>query len=180
MFIPILNGRITATFREPRPISNPGQHIHGAIDVAGGDGTVLAPEDGELTAYVFLRAPGGAWAHAEKTAIMDAPPHDYWYDIYGGVVGITGVSGRYHILAHFWPATLQERFGKFSYTESKATTRWPSIMLATETVSIKRGDKIAKIGNAGYSFGAHVHWEVHHSATLETYHKRIDPATLVE
>ena len=33
MIIPV-KGKITTDFYEPRPLSNPGEHVHGAVDIA--------------------------------------------------------------------------------------------------------------------------------------------------
>jgi murein DD-endopeptidase MepM/ murein hydrolase activator NlpD len=62
------------------------------------------------------------------------------------------------------------------YLEERAKTRWPSHILMTDEVYVKQGERLAPLGNAGYTTGSHVHWEIHHQADmLDDYAKRIDP-----
>lgn len=179
MLIPIHNGRVTAGFSDPRPLSNPGAHVHGAIDVAGGTGLVVAPCSGKLQAYVFLRQKDG-WARDEKTEILALPPRDYWYDTYGGIIAIEDLRGEYHLLCHFYASKLQARFGTFTLVESKGEGRQPPIALLSKEVYIKKGEPLVHIGNAGFSTAAHLHWEVHHTRDLEPYAARIDPMRRIE
>ena len=170
-------GRITSGFYEPRPIAGPKTHPHGALDVAGGDGWVIAPCDGIARAYMMIRAPGLSWAEQEKPEIIGVPFRNYFYDIYGGIVSLIETTGRMHLMTHFYSRALQETFGNFVCVESIAENRWPSMVLYTGPVVMYKGDRIGKIGNAGYSTGPHVHWEVHNNfAALDEYAKRIDPS----
>lgn len=197
MNIPMKGGRITAPFNDPRPIDNPGRHIHGAIDVstsaANGDRMVYAPATGKLVAYFINRPPRGGWGaptkqgvQTEKAEILAIPVRDRWYDVYGGLITIEEPSGLFHILTHFYAAQLFKRFRfcftppQMSFMEAQAKSRWPAFLFRSDESKVSFGEALLPIGDAGYSFGAHLHWEVHHSPSLDYYDKRIDPTTLVK
>lgn len=181
MIIPIKGGKVTTGFDEPRPLSNPGLHVHGALDVAGGDGMVRSPCEGVATTYMFIRTKDGSWAKNEKSEIENIPVKDYWYDIYGGlIVIIEAKTGVMHVMTHFWSKVLQERFGEMRLIESSADGRWPSFALVGENFKVSEGQALASIGNAGFSTGAHVHWEVHHAAVIEPYKDRIRPERYIK
>jgi hypothetical protein len=181
MNIPVKNGTVTTGFHEPRPLSNPGSHKHGALDVSGGDGMVCSPCEGVATPYMFIRSKDGSWAAKEKIEIDSIPVKDYWYDVYGGlIVIIENKTGVMHVMAHFWAKVLQERFGEFKLIESSAATRWPSFALVGESFKVSAGQALASMGNAGFSTGAHVHWEVHHAAVVESHADRINPERYIK
>jgi hypothetical protein len=180
MKIPVDGGRITAGFDDPRPLSNPGQHVHGALDIAGGDFNIRSPCDGIARAFAFFRSPGEGWSRdAENPAISSIPFRDYWQDIYGGMVTIVEAkTGRLHIMTHLWPSklTVYGPFRSISYMETAAKTRFPAHMIMTEKAEVKRGDQVGRIGSAGYSTGPHLHWEVHNlSFRLDAHAARVRP-----
>jgi len=176
MLVPVQNGIITSEFYDPRPISNPGAHIHGAIDITYEDTKmVYSPVKGIATMFMVHRPKDWVWPKFEKEEITEIPIHDYWYDVYGGVVAIEEPNGRYHILTHFYGKTLFEKYGIDKYIESIEISRWCGIILQSKSFRVSRGDELVKMGNAGFSSGLHVHWEIHPTNKLVTYSKRINP-----
>jgi len=180
MEFPVKGGRITASFTQPRPLDNPGQHIHGAIDIAGGDGLVRAPNNGILVAYVIIRTPHGAWLKNEKDEIKSISVRDYWADIFGGIISIEEPNGLFHIMAHFFAKALHAQYPLNHYLETARIGRWPEFIWHSEPVEVHCGQRLLPIGNAGFSTGPHVHWEIHHSKNLDSYADRIDPASYFE
>lgn len=190
-------GRITTPFDEPRPLSVPPaqrNHVHGALDLAEGDGIIRAPVSGQAQGVVIFRGVEpvkgiGAWGAKgleEKSEILEFPWREYWYDIYGGFVVLYEPNGRMHLLCHVWPTRLlnpqpgpaRYPFRFAYYIEEAELTRWPCHILLTEPTEVLAGQPLAPIGNAGYSTGKHVHWEIHHQAThLDDYPLRINPET---
>lgn len=192
---PVKNGRITASFNEMRPLTAPPSkrwHIHGALDIAGGDGIIRAPVGGIAQGVVIFRGVDpqkglGSWGGEnlkEKREILAFPWRDYWYDTYGGFVVLYESSKRMHLLCHIWASKLLNPeappsmfpFRYAYYLEEVEDTRWACHMMFTETTQVKEGQPLARIGSAGYSTGPHVHWEIHKSwKQLDPYGARIDP-----
>jgi len=177
--------RITAPFGEERPLepkSGQQHHIHGAIDFGTPVGTpILAPEPGTVYYYRALRPKdGGIWPDAPANFHNNAFPfQNYFYDMYGAITILVALSGRCHVFAHsyfrqlyekcpfFWDYLEQKADGRFVY-ECMHTFRHPQI--------VGEGEVIAKTGNAGYTTGPHLHWEIHPNyRTWSTYADRIDP-----
>ena len=88
MILPIQDGVITAEFYDPRPVSNPGAHVHGSVDISRGDGLVRSPVDGIARAYVIIRPKDWNWPKNEKPIISQIVVKEYWYDVYGGIITI--------------------------------------------------------------------------------------------
>ena len=64
---------------------------------------------------------------------------------------------------------------KNSWTEQKADDRFPIIGVHTEKIIVKEGDSIGFVGNAGYSTGPHIHWEIHHGYKWQKHNDRLNP-----
>lgn len=186
MILPIPGGRITATFSEPRPLSNPGLHPHAALDVAprtpGSPAMAVAPVAGFARLYQFLRpSTQFEWPISEKLEIKMSPVRSYFYDLYGGVLTIAEPSGRFHVLTHFFASAMWS-WKKPVYVESKDPVRFPGIMLASDTFGVLEGEVLLPVGNAGFSTAPHIHWEIHPSVLTAPapYASRLDPEMLLE
>lgn len=182
-------GAITAGWSQPRPLSVPPEqrhHVHGAIDIAGGVGEpVLAPAAGVCYRVCIVRAQGGpgwAWPLREGD-VRILPWQDYPYDVYGGITILDTQDGYVHLFCHTYMRQLQKltRGLVWSYQEQPSDTRWPTMIWHTFAwpQTVEAGEVIAEIGNAGYSKGPHVHWEIHRGWTLTPYGDRPDPEELL-
>lgn len=186
----IKNGTITTPFDEKRPLNLPPEkrwHVHGAYDVAGGDGLVRSPVEGIAQGFVIYRVPGGAWAAKEKSLVTDIPWRNYFQDIYGGVIAIIEhKTQRLHLLCHIFPEAILDGSAKATahfkyqdYIETAEYGQFPAHLMRTAKIEVEAGDVLAPVGKAGQVSGAtglHVHWEIHHSyKKLDDYAARINP-----
>jgi len=179
------HGTISARWSDPRPLSNPGEHVHGALDISAPVGTpIVAPQAGTVYRFCLLRPPaGGSWEWMIRDGPMPRPPwKDYAYDVYGAATVLDGADGV-HLLCHSYLRQLMDatRGIVWNYQEQPADARWPVMLLHTFAwpQRVQQGEVIAAVGNAGYSTGAHVHWEIHRGWTLTPYAERPDPETLL-
>jgi hypothetical protein len=127
----------------------------------------------------------GAWGAPgleEKSEILEFPWREYWYDIYGGFIVLYEPKGRMHLLCHIWASQIlnhqmpsQFPFRFAYYIEERESTRWPCHMMLTEEVEVREGQPLARVGNAGFSTGPHLHWEIHHGRRIDDYPARINP-----
>jgi len=174
-------GKITSRFTDPRPLSNPGEHIHGAIDIAAPVGTkIYAPESGVVFAQQSLRCDESRrWAHPVEVDRWPNPFCQYFYDVFGGVLVLRSEEGtRVHVLCHSYANQLfddvfdlQEKV----YIESPEDERFPLCYWHTRPIIVDEGELIGKVGNSGYSTGPHVHWEIHPGDTWFPHSRRLDP-----
>lgn len=186
MTIPIPSGRITASFLEPRPLSNPGAHIHGALDIAprlpGVSVMTFAPVSGVARFYQLLRPSlDYSFPKTDKYEISACPVRSYFYDTYGGIITILEpASRRLHILTHYFASALWSTRDAH-YVESNANTRFPGILLASDSFAVREGEALVPVGNAGFSTGHHIHWEIHPDAAHAPYAhaERLDPEALL-
>ena len=186
MIIPV-KGRVTADFNEKRPLSvtpSKRDHNHGAVDISATIGTnILAPERGVV---FFMKSNRNdntrLWQQGPYFKPIDPAFYNYFYDTYGGVTLLFADTGRLHVFTHSYfnqMYSMREREA-WSYFESKKDERWPLEVMHTfnEPLTAHEGEVIAKVGNAGFSTGAHVHWEIHPTWKYAPHADRIDPAVL--
>jgi len=175
-------GPITTDFFEMRPLSKPEDqrdHIHGAIDIAAPISTpILAPESGTVIYWAaFRNAPDLVWATVPEIHQRPFPFCNYFYDTFGAIIVLRAVHGiRTHIIAHSW---MNQLFNKCSTLnrvyEEPAINRFPMHAVYSGLHTVRIGDIIGYVGNAGYSTGAHVHWEIHHGEKWNPHSARINP-----
>lgn len=185
MILPIPNGRITAPFSQPRPLGGPTTHIHGAIDVAAPLGsapnpTAVAPVSGTARCLQFLRPSTDVyWPTSERPDINILLARNYFYDLYGGVITIYAADGTFHILTHFYASQLWAHSAP-TYIESRAPGRFPCIALVGDPFRVSEGQSLVPVGNAGFSTGHHIHWEIHPGQRqIYDYADRLDPEKLL-
>jgi len=173
-----IDGALTTDFFEPRPISNPGDHIHGAVDLAAPINTEIhAPEAGVVFAWAAYRPEAPMyWPDVPVINRRGLPYCNYFYDTYGAILILHGITHT-HIIAHSYANQL---FGKHlfqgNYTyEEKADTRFPMHAVYTDRTEVREGALIGYVGNAGYSTGPHIHWEIHHGWHWNRWEDRINP-----
>lgn len=193
-YISPVEGLITSRFDEPRPLSNPGQHIHGALDISAEIGKeILAPVDGYVSYYIFIRS-NKKQSWDERINVNSAGIHLPWanypYDIYGGVIIIEErESELVHLICHSYFNQLfnllaQEKIickDDWQYQEETKNERFPMMIFHTfdNRIRVPKGGLIGFVGNAGYSTGAHIHWEIHNGWTWTFYNKRVNPESLL-
>lgn len=197
-YFPVLMGKVTAGFWEPRPLSGPklGQY-HRAWDIGAPWGTpILAEEDGQLTFHVIYRSPTPNGASPGFSANLTMPDGKwYWLsnlyrDNYGCLVILRAKSGLIYVHCHtdelqffeYMRALIEAQHGRpaFDAIRPKETrVAYNSYTAAIVTdgipVMVTKGTRIGAIGSAGYSTGPHVHLQIH---AAEDYNSRIDPAEL--
>jgi len=113
---------------------------------------------------------------------------EYWHDVYGVVMFLHGRSGLLHVYAHTFGRQAFELkafdplgLGKhFLWHEQPEKDRFPVFSLNTfhAPTAVRKGETIGYVGDAGYSFGKHLHYEVHHRFDWERWEERVDPETL--
>lgn len=179
-----VDGPVTTDFFEPRPLSKPPEerdHNHGAIDISAPIGTPIhAPEKGEVFAWCSYRIkPGQVWPNAPVINGGANSFCNYFYDTFGGVLILRSADTmRTHIITHSYGNQLFNKgiYQNAHYIEQREDDRFPIHGFYTSLTEVKEGAIIGYVGNAGYSTGAHIHWEIHHGRTWQRWESRIDPA----
>ena len=177
-------GKLTTNFTEKRPLSKPlneRDHIHGAIDIAAPTGTpIYMPENGFAFAWAAYRPKAEMYwptmPELDDTRLM--PWCNYFYDTFGGVIVAQSAEGeRTHIICH---AYANQLFNKDIYdtilsVEQKEDSRFPIHAYYTSRKLFVESDIIGYVGNAGYSTGSHIHWEIHTGNRWQQWEHRINP-----
>jgi murein DD-endopeptidase MepM/ murein hydrolase activator NlpD len=169
------NTNITTPWDDPRPVTNPGKHVHGAIDIGTPVGApIVAPESGELSLYFSVRHQDEVyWPTGEMS---DFPFRNYFYDMFGGVAVLRGESGMTHLFAHMYMNPMHNKTNyNWIYKEQRADARFPVFCFIAGEIKIKSGEKIGEAGNSGFSFGSHVHYEIHEGFKWQPWGDRPDP-----
>jgi len=187
MIVPVA-GKLTSNFYEPRPLSNPGKHPHGAVDISAAIGTpIYAPESGTVFCYTGIRKEEKTyWPNPiPKVHGKPFPFRNYFYDMYGGIIVLQAHNGnpekvtRTHIIAHSYGSQIFNKsiFNEYRshWVEETEDERFPFHAMYTEYIIATEGTLIGFVGNAGYSTGAHVHWEIHHGFQWEEHKNRVNP-----
>jgi len=180
--------RISAGFSELRPLSKPPEdrdHPHGGVDLAVVEGTpIYAPERGEVEWHAQFRR--GRAYHDVYRPYEGGPKYafrNYFYETFGGLCVLYGFSGRTHVFAHIEATTIFNRFhatraGNFYTEDRNGDTSFHLFVNWRDLVDVKEGDMICTSGNAGYSTGPHIHYEIHKLKDWIPHRERIDPAEL--
>jgi hypothetical protein len=99
--------------------------------------------------------------------------------MFGGVIVLRAETGtRLHVITHSYANQLfNDVFDERDkvYTESPDDERWPLCYWHTQPVIVDEGELIGYVGNAGYSTGAHAHWEIHPGDRWYPHDERINP-----
>lgn len=177
---PIINHRIITTpWDDPRPISNPGEHPHGAVDIKTPIGAeIVAPEDGMLFLYYAFRqvSEPKSWPNDGSNTF---PWRNYFYDMFGGIIVLKGESGYTHLFAHSYINQLHNKTRHdWVAIEEKAAKRFPLTAMLAGGIRAREGEKIGETGNAGYSTGPHCHYEIHKGFKWQRWEDRPDPRVI--
>ena len=182
--------RITTDFHEMRPLSRPPEkrnHPHGAIDIAVPTGTsIYAPERGEVEWHVQFRR--GRAYHDVYRPYQGGPKYafrNYFYETFGGLCVLYAHSGRTHVFAHIEAGEIFNRFAatgaEHFYTEDQnGDTSFYLFVNWRNLNDVHEGDFLCASGNAGYSTGAHVHYEIHKRKEWIPHSERLDPLSLYD
>ena len=162
-------------------------HVHGALDIVAPIGTpIVAPEDGFLYAFALTLPEGRPRRFERVLPAWDLPFKGHSYDLYGGILALRCSTARTHLFAHLHMNQLIKHCGMFrdawTYVEEEAEVRWPSFLWHTfgNGRFVKEGEQIGVVGNAGYSKGPHLHWEIHNGWTDTPFGQRPDPEKLLK
>lgn len=202
---PIKNGKITGPFDEVRPWAlnrkmargenltdseKSKLHPHAALDiVAKGDNHIYAPCNCIGFAWWSKRDSDGkkhnrAWPKTPEINGIPFAWRNYFYDTYGGVIVLKelDVNNKIvatHLICHSYQNQLfnMEPFSNavIKTVEEKAEDPYAISAIYTTEIRFREGDLIGHVGNAGYSTGKHIHWEIHPGRSWAKHAERINP-----
>ncbi len=186
MLFPIQDRWVLSTeYWQSRPLSvsyHERTHPHAAWDAACPVGTdIRAPENGNVYYLIAFRADisrrlSEVNLHPEPFRLHG---HHYFYDTYGGVIILLGESGKTHVITHSYANQIYGiRIGEqWQYEESRNDERWPVSVWHTfgAAARVPAGAVIGRVGNAGYSTGPHIHYEIHQGREYKSPIHRVDP-----
>jgi len=184
-----VEGPITSRWDEPRPLSHPGLWNHGAIDIVAEVGTpIIAPEAGWPYAFCLFRPEGRTdeWIDELKLDGATFPWTNYRHDVFGAVLVLKAHNSRVHLFTHIYFNQVFEAgmFPKsaWHYQEQWEESRFPMFLFHTFGAQryVHAGEQIGRTGDAGYSTGPHVHWEISRGWTRTPHADRIDPEEFLE
>jgi len=186
MTVPInVKFKWTSPFEEKRPLSvpiNQRTHIHGAEDLAPfSKAIILAPEDGTLYFFCAIRnSLDRQMKEVQKSSWpFDFKNHNYFYDLYGGIILLISKNReRTHIMTHSYRNQIFNQTNiKISLEESPKDERFPICVEHSfnNPKEVKEGDELCGVGNAGFSTGYHIHWEIHNGIEWNNFNDRIKP-----
>jgi murein DD-endopeptidase MepM/ murein hydrolase activator NlpD len=107
-----------------------------------------------LTDYTFTSEFGPRWGRSHNGVDLAAPQGTPVFTMKGGTVSTARYNGGYGNLV-----VVDHGDGTETYYGHN------SQLIVTEGQEVEAGDVIALVGNTGFSFGAHVHLEVHVDGT---------------
>lgn len=196
---PIKNGRITTPFDEMRPLSVPVEkrnHVHGALDIGGKINTkVYAPCSGNLWGYLAQRNTvvedkNGVNIYSRywpKKPVIHGSQFlwaNYFYDMYGGILILEETDANRnvintHLICHTFGNQLINKIPlsntDVKFVEERKKSRYPITAIYTGKIYVREGEHIGYVGDAGYSTGGHIHWEIHPGRKKVKYADRIRP-----
>lgn len=183
MYFPIRGPyKITSDFDELRPLSKPidqRKHKHGAIDYGVSKGTLItSPENGILYYHLLARQAKGTHNLFWQDKVWYAFSN-YFYEIWGGLIIVEGRTGYTHVFAHIEASVigkmLNEKTSGIDIIESEQ-----GLLISNLSYGIPIGvaEPIGYSGNAGYSTGPHVHYEIHRNRKWIPHQYRENPMNL--
>lgn len=169
------NTLITTPWDDPRPVGNPGKHVHGGIDIGCRTGSrIVAPEDGGLCLYYARRMQDGQYWPAGT--LDDFPFRNYFYDMFGGVAVLRGSSGKTHVFTHLYAKQMNNNARHdWAVIEEPGKKRFPLLAHMAGEIRIRKGEFICYTGDSGFSSGPHCHYEIHDGFKWQDWGERPDP-----